>query len=147
MNADARLEAIREALSANRYSEHDFWDACPFTESELCSSSRYTEVRSWRQAGMVWMRLCGHPMKYVGDIFSRNHTTVLHAEVEAARVLKDKRQGCRFLLEHLTDVSDYTHLWVKKHDDVCVNEGISLVLLENQIAKLISPNREGMITE
>lgn len=140
MKADARLDLIRDKVGANRYNEGDFWIACPLSEAELNSSSRYTNVRAWRQTGMVWMRLCGRSLHSTGRLFSRDHATVLHAEKEAFKVLQDKRQGCSFLLERIMEVSDHTHMWVKKHDDVCVNEGISLILLENQIAHLINKN-------
>ena len=126
---------IKELLEAERYDMKDFWQVCPYTPSELIAKNRKHNIKCWRQVGMVWMHLSGKSSSQAAIEFKRDHVTVLHAE----NIIIDTLEGYgdETIRQILNMLKDQTLYWVPMDDEICINEAICMVILDQSIGDRI----------
>lgn len=73
------LGQLKRKINVNRYLLDDFYLACPYSIEELKSKKRNRELTSWRQIGITWSYLSGNTLAFSGEIFNRDHATVIHS--------------------------------------------------------------------
>lgn len=130
---------IREKLDLDRYTMEDFWAACPHTPDEILSGTRKAEIRSWRQVGMVWGRLCGMSQAVAGDMMGgKDHATVLHSEKLVITTLQDPKFGDPLIREALDAIEKHISLYIMASDDINVNEAACAVLLDRIIGEKLA---------
>jgi hypothetical protein len=128
------IDRIKSKVNAQRYEMSDFYAVCPLSIEQLQSQSRYNEVKSWRQIGMVWGRLSGLSTTKSGEIFSRDHSTVVHA----TKIILNSVEGYGydFIIEKIHDIVDGSKS-VQQSEDMNVNEAVCAVLINNRIMEMI----------
>jgi chromosomal replication initiation ATPase DnaA len=113
--------------------QNAFFEVCPIPLNELLGSSRLQRIVSWRTVGMVWMRLSGMTLKQSGDMFNRNHTTVMHAENQILDALTGFHPK---LKEKFDKVLKYGQNTCVSNTDTNINLVNSLILLENEYQRI-----------
>ena len=113
--------------------QNAFFEVCPIPLNELLGSSRLQRIVSWRTVGMVWMRLSGMTLKQSGDMFNRNHTTVMHAENQILDALTGFHPR---LKEKFDKVLNYGQNTCVSNTDTNINLVNSLLLLENEYKRI-----------
>jgi hypothetical protein len=110
-----------------------FENACPYTIDQLREGGRKRNMVYWRQVGQWWYFLeCG-VKSHAGRFFDRDHATVIHS----IRAVNEAIEGYNpELLRMIEDVISCAPLKESKymfvpHESMCVNEAISLTLLDN----------------
>jgi hypothetical protein len=86
MKQSEHLTKIKQATNCERYDMNDFYSVCPFDDETLKSKSRRLVLSRWRQAGMVYARLCGFTQGESGKLFNRSHCNVIHSEKMVANL-------------------------------------------------------------
>jgi len=129
-----RTALITDHLKLPRYSMADFWVCCPFHIDEFKPDDRTAEIRSWRQVGMVWGRLEGLSQQKSARLFYRDHATCLNAEKVVLDTLIDVRMGCKHVKHVIEQLTTHCHGYARKQDEMCLNELVSLIQLENTLA-------------
>jgi chromosomal replication initiation ATPase DnaA len=113
--------------------QNAFFEVCPIPLNDLLGSSRLQRIVSWRTVGMVWMRLSGMTLKQSGDMFNRNHTTVMHAENQILDALTGFHPR---LKEKFDKVLKYGQNTCVSNTDTNINLVNSLLLLENEYKRI-----------
>jgi chromosomal replication initiation ATPase DnaA len=113
--------------------QNAFFEVCPIPLNDLLGSSRLQRIVSWRTVGMVWMRLSGMTLKQSGDMFNRNHTTVMHAENQILDALTGFHPR---LKEKFEKVLKYGQNTCVSNTDANINLVNSLLLLENHVGRI-----------
>jgi hypothetical protein len=126
-----RISLIADHINLKRYSMNDFWAVCPFDQDEFRPDERTASIRSWKQLGMVWARLSGFTSTESGRMFYRDHSTCLHAEKIVLDTLIDFKIGCKHVWLAMNEIKDHCNRYTERYQDMCVNEAVSIVLLEN----------------
>lgn len=135
----SRPHQIKKALGLDRYTMEDFWASCPHSKQEILSGTRKAEIRSWRQVGMVWGRLCGMSSAAAGDAMGgKDHATVLHSENLVITTLQDPRYGDPLIREALNAIESHISLYIMETDDVNVNEAACLALLDRLMGEKLA---------
>jgi hypothetical protein len=125
-----KTHVIKSILNLSRYSMEDFWAVCPHDVDQIKSRSRLGPIRSWRQVGMVWARLCGHTLDDSGEMFGgKDHATVLHSERAILNVLEG--YGDPLVGEAINEIVEHTLRFIMRHEDMNVNEAACVVLLDD----------------
>lgn len=136
---------IKNALGLDRYTMEDFWASCPHTPDEIMSGTRKGEIRSWRQVGMVWGRLCGISSAVAGaEMGGMDHATVLHSENLVLTTLQDPKFGDPLIREALNAIERHVSLYIMATDDINVNEAACAVLLDRLMGELLA-KQQGLI--
>jgi chromosomal replication initiation ATPase DnaA len=113
--------------------QNAFFEVCPIPLNDLLGTSRLQRIVSWRTVGMVWMRLSGMTLKQSGDMFNRNHTTVMHAENQILDALTGFHPR---LKEKFDKVLKYGQNTCVSNTDTNINLVNSLLLLENHVSRI-----------
>jgi hypothetical protein len=123
------MESIEKVIIQFSAFEH----ACPYTMEELTQGSRKRHILYWRQVGQWWyFQECLNKSE-VARLFKCDHATIINS----IRVVKDALDGYnREMLSMVEDVINCapykeSKYKFKPHEDMCVNEAISLTLMDN----------------
>lgn len=126
---------IKSMLNLERYNMDDFWSACPHDVDIIKSKTRKEDIRSWRQVGMVWARLCGLSLEDAGLMLGRDHATVVHSENMFIDVLEGF--GDPLIRVAIKEVQEHIREYIPKNQDMNVNEASCLVVLDHIVGSRI----------
>ena len=130
---------IKQELGLERYTMEDFWAACPHSPDEILSGTRKAEIRSWRQVGMVWGRLCGMSSAAAGAAMGgKDHATVLHSEKLVITTLQGEKYGDPLVREALHAIEIHVSMYIMATDDVNVNDAACAVLLDRLMGEKLA---------
>lgn len=126
---------LMDRLQLNRYDIQDVLEICPFDLWELQSKKRTRELTMWRDVSMIWVWLQGASTVQAARRFNRDHSTLIYA----VQKLADTLDGFGFweLRDILDRIKYQIRCEVQQTPEICVNEMVSLVLLENEFQALI----------
>jgi hypothetical protein len=99
-----RLSYIFSKLpQRNFYTMHEFFLVCPYTHEELKIANRSRDRMQWRQLGMAWATLTGLSLTESGNMFNKDHATVIYSQ----QMLIDALDGFHpLLMQKFSDVLD-----------------------------------------
>lgn len=85
------------------YTMHEFFLVCPYTHEELKIANRSRDRMQWRQLGMAWATLTGLSLTESGNMFNKDHATVIYSQ----QMLIDALDGFHpLLMQKFSDVLD-----------------------------------------
>ena len=99
-----RLNYILSKLpQRNFYTMHEFFLVCPYSHEELKIADRSRDKMQWRQLGMAWATLTGLSLTESGNMFNKDHATVIYSQ----QMLIDALDGFHpLLMQKFSDVLD-----------------------------------------
>jgi len=99
-----RLNYILSKLpQRNFYTMHEFFLVCPYSHEELKIANRSRDRMQWRQLGMAWATLTGLSLTESGNMFNKDHATVIYSQ----QMLIDALDGFHpLLMQKFSDVLD-----------------------------------------
>jgi hypothetical protein len=99
-----RLNYILSKLpKRNFYTMHEFFLVCPYSHEELKIADRSRNKMQWRQLGMAWATLTGLSLTESGNMFNKDHATVIYSQ----QMLIDALDGFHpLLMQKFSDVLD-----------------------------------------
>lgn len=99
-----RLNYILSKLpKRNFYTMHEFFLVCPYSHEELKIADRSRDKMQWRQLGMAWATLTGLSLTESGNMFNKDHATVIYSQ----QMLIDALDGYHpLLMQKFSDVLD-----------------------------------------
>ncbi len=99
-----RLNYILSKLpKRNFYTMHEFFLVCPYSHEELKIADRSRDKMQWRQLGMAWATLTGLSLTESGNMFNKDHATVIYSQ----QMLIDALDGFHpLLMQKFSDVLD-----------------------------------------
>lgn len=99
-----RLNYILSKLpKRNFYTMHEFFLVCPYSHEELKIADRSRDKMQWRQLGMAWATLTGLSLTEAGNMFNKDHATVIYSQ----QMLIDALDGFHpLLMQKFSDVLD-----------------------------------------
>jgi len=137
-NATDNVIALHKAIQSERYSLYDFWYICPFSKEELLKNRKRTRI-NYLHVGMVWSRLSGNSLQKTGEIFKRDHSTVVHAEKNVLKSLENSIFGSP---EHLQIIEAIKNRCInpEKTEDIWQDYLSSQALMETLITNKLCKN-------
>lgn len=128
--------AIKKLLPPRQfYTMHEFFLVCPYSQDELKKPNRARDIMQWRQLGMTWAVLSGNTLVESGNMFGKDHATVIYA----VSMIKLALEGYHPLLrEKLQDVLDCVEIAQHQNGDINTN----LIISSRQIEKLLKKKYE-----
>lgn len=109
---------------------HEFFLVCPYTLDEMRIPNRSREIMQWRQLGMAWASLCGKSIVEAGQLFNKDHATVVYSQQMIVYALDGFHPMLRSKLQ---DVIECVEISQSQTNDVNTNYIIS----SRQIEKLL----------
>lgn len=102
-----KREELRKHMNSKRYSEEviqrSITACCPYSEEELKSSHRPTDLYCWRAACILTYWMNGETLAKAAKRFNRDHSTILHY----FKVIKNEMAvNDYFILSSLSELID-----------------------------------------
>jgi hypothetical protein len=102
--------AIKKLLPPRQfYTMHEFFLVCPYSHEELKRPNRARDIMQWRQLGMTWAVLSGNTLVESGNLFGKDHATVIYAVSMIKLALEGYHPLLREKLQEVIDCIEITN--------------------------------------
>lgn len=133
-----KLERTRgeliKVINVHHFEMSDFWSVCPYTFEGVEKRTRKREIVHWRNVGMLWAFMSGMSLQKAGELFDRDHATVIHGIENILTAYEG--YGHVELVDIINTIQDNKLSTIFKSDDSNINYAISQVILDSRYSEL-----------